>query len=160
MGGSLYARQGGLYFMHVIKRIYWSCHKWNYIGIVGIELMSQLSKWNITKSPLDLLKQMHPLGRQWIKQMTLSAVLFPLLVCGTAFMINFIAIYYHASRAIPFATMVSWKTLTFILLYNVDNKSQEYMYIATVVIVSSTTFNPWLNAVMDICTGKKSEMYI
>lgn len=39
--------------------------------------------------------------------MTLSAVLFPLLVCGTAFMINFIAIYYHASRAIPFATMVS-----------------------------------------------------
>ena len=56
--------------------------------------------------------------------------------------------------------MVSWKTLTFILLYNVDNKSQEYMYIATVVIVSSTTFNPWLNAVMDICTGKESEMYI
>lgn len=44
--------------------------------------------------------------------MTLSAVLFPLLVCGTAFMINFIAIYYHASRAIPFATMVSWKSLT------------------------------------------------
>lgn len=46
-------------------------------------------------------------GRQWIKQMILSAVLFPLLVCGTAFMINFIAIYYHASRAIPFATMVA-----------------------------------------------------
>ena len=62
---------------------------------------------------------MHSLGRQWIKQMTLSAVLFPLLVCGTAFMINFIAIYYHASRAIPFATMVSWKTLTLILLYNI-----------------------------------------
>ena len=48
-------------------------------------------------------------GRQWIKQMALSAVLFPLLVCGTAFMINFIAIYYHASRAIPFVTMVSGK---------------------------------------------------
>ncbi len=28
------------------------------------------------------------------------------MVCGTAFMINFIAIYYHASRAIPFGTMV------------------------------------------------------
>ena len=41
--------------------------------------------------------------------MALSAVLFPLLVCGTAFMINFIAIYYHASRAIPFVTMVSGK---------------------------------------------------
>ncbi|XP_073252380.1 transmembrane 9 superfamily member 3-like [Porites lutea] len=46
-------------------------------------------------------------GRQWIKQMALSAVLFPLLVCGTAFMINFIAIYYHASRAIPFVTMLA-----------------------------------------------------
>ncbi|CAH3045205.1 unnamed protein product [Pocillopora meandrina] len=46
-------------------------------------------------------------GLQWIKQMVLSAVLFPFLVCGTAFMINFIAIYYHASRAIPFATMVA-----------------------------------------------------
>lgn len=27
-------------------------------------------------------------------------------VCGTAFFVNFIAIYYHASRAIPFGTMV------------------------------------------------------
>ncbi|KAK2563291.1 Transmembrane 9 superfamily member 3 [Acropora cervicornis] len=47
------------------------------------------------------------MGKQWIKQMLLSAVLFPLLVCGMAFMINFIAIYYHASRAIPFTTMVA-----------------------------------------------------
>ena len=107
MGGSLYARQGGLYVVSVIKKIYWSCHKWKYIGILGIKLMAQFSKWNITESPLYYLWQMHSLGRQWIKQMTLSAVLFPLLVCGTAFMINFIAIYYHASRAIPFATMVS-----------------------------------------------------
>ena len=29
------------------------------------------------------------------------------MVCGTAFFINFIAMYYHASRAIPFGTMVS-----------------------------------------------------
>ncbi len=35
-----------------------------------------------------------------------SAFLLPSLVCGTAFFINFIAIYYHASRAIPFGTMV------------------------------------------------------
>lgn len=49
--------------------------------------------------------------------MALSAVLFPLLVCGTAFMINFIAIYYHASRAIPFATMVSWIILTLNALF-------------------------------------------
>lgn len=109
MGGSLYARQGGLYMyiMPVIKKMYWSCHKWKYSAI---KLMTQFSEWNVTKSPLYYLWQMHSLGRQWIKQMTLSAVLFPLLVCGTAFMINFIAIYYHASRAIPFATMVSLKT--------------------------------------------------
>ncbi|XP_014262291.1 transmembrane 9 superfamily member 3 [Cimex lectularius] len=46
-------------------------------------------------------------GKRWIKQMLLSAFLLPALVCGTAFFINFIAIYYHASRAIPFGTMVA-----------------------------------------------------
>lgn len=45
-------------------------------------------------------------GRVWIKQMILSAFMLPLMVCGTAFFINFIAMYYHASRAIPFASMV------------------------------------------------------
>jgi len=45
-------------------------------------------------------------GKGWIKQMVTSAFLIPVLVCGTAFFINFIAIYYHASRAIPFGTMV------------------------------------------------------
>jgi transmembrane 9 superfamily protein 3 len=46
-------------------------------------------------------------GKLWIKQMLLSAFLLPMAVCGTAFMINFIAIYYHASRAIPFTIMVA-----------------------------------------------------
>ncbi len=46
-------------------------------------------------------------GKVWIKQMMISAFLVPALVCGTAFFINFIAIYYHASRAIPFGTMVA-----------------------------------------------------
>ncbi|RWS09662.1 Transmembrane 9 superfamily member 3-like protein [Dinothrombium tinctorium] len=46
-------------------------------------------------------------GRKWIKQMFLSAAMLPSLICGTAFLINFIAIYYHASRAIPFGTMVA-----------------------------------------------------
>ncbi|CAB0033396.1 unnamed protein product [Trichogramma brassicae] len=46
-------------------------------------------------------------GRIWIKQMLLSAFLIPVLVCGTAFIINFIAMYYHASRAIPFGSMVA-----------------------------------------------------
>lgn len=45
-------------------------------------------------------------GKRWIKQMFLSAFFLPSIICGTAFMINFIAIYYHASRAIPFGTMV------------------------------------------------------
>lgn len=45
-------------------------------------------------------------GTEWIKQTLVSASLFPAFVCGTAFLINFIAIYYHASRAIPFGTMV------------------------------------------------------
>lgn len=53
-------------------------------------------------------------GKIWIKQMLLSAFLLPALVCGTAFFINFIAIYYHASRAIPFGTMVA---VTFICLF-------------------------------------------
>ena len=48
-------------------------------------------------------------GKVWIRQMLVSAFLMPSVVCGTAFFINFIAIYYHASRAIPFGTMVSWQ---------------------------------------------------
>ena len=39
--------------------------------------------------------------------MVVSAFMLPMMVCSTAFFINFIAIYYHASRAIPFTTMVS-----------------------------------------------------
>ena len=42
-----------------------------------------------------------------MRQMLLSAFFIPTFVCGTAFLINFIAIYYHASRAIPFGTMVA-----------------------------------------------------
>ncbi|XP_023323910.1 transmembrane 9 superfamily member 3 [Eurytemora carolleeae] len=46
-------------------------------------------------------------GKSWLKQMFMSAFLVPSMVCGTAFLINFIAIYYHASRAIPFGTMIA-----------------------------------------------------
>ena len=49
-------------------------------------------------------------GKVWMRQMLASAFLLPAVVCGTAFAINFIAIYYHASRAIPFGTMVSGMT--------------------------------------------------
>jgi len=53
-------------------------------------------------------------GKSWIKQMAASAFLIPVLVCGTAFFINFIAIYYHASRAIPFGTMVTDNLISFL----------------------------------------------
>lgn len=53
----------------------------------------------------SLYAQMH--GKHWIKQCLVSAAFFPSLACGTAFFINFIALYYHASRAIPFLTMLS-----------------------------------------------------
>lgn len=46
-------------------------------------------------------------GRIWIRQMLLSAFLLPSLVCGVAFLINCIAIYYHATRVIPFCSMVN-----------------------------------------------------
>lgn len=52
----------------------------------------------------SLYSRLH--GRNWIRQCLVSAALLPSLVCGTAFLINFIAIYYHASRAIPFTTML------------------------------------------------------
>lgn len=46
-------------------------------------------------------------GKEWIRQMAASAFLVPALVCGVAFFINFIAIYYHASRAIQLGSMVA-----------------------------------------------------
>lgn len=56
-------------------------------------------------------------GRQWIKVMFWSALFLPTLVCGTAFLINFISMYYHASRTIHFGSMVSVSNL------NVNNYS-------------------------------------
>lgn len=50
--------------------------------------------------------------------MLCSVALLPTVVCGTSFFINFIAIYYHASRAIPFGSMVREKwLLKFINVY-------------------------------------------
>lgn len=55
-------------------------------------------------------------GRMWIRQMLVSAFLVPVFVCGTAFFINFIAIGYHASRAIPFGTMVAVTCICFFVI--------------------------------------------
>ena len=40
-------------------------------------------------------------GETWIKQMFTSAFLLPSMVASTALAVNFVAISYHASRAIP-----------------------------------------------------------
>jgi len=45
-------------------------------------------------------------GRSWIKNMFLTACLFPCIIGGVTLLINFIAVYYQSSRAIPFGTMV------------------------------------------------------
>ncbi|ROT64732.1 putative endosomal membrane protein EMP70 [Penaeus vannamei] len=56
-------------------------------------------------------------GKVWIRQMMMSAFMLPSLVCGTAFFINFIAIYYHASRAIAFTIMLAVICIcTFVIL--------------------------------------------
>jgi len=46
-------------------------------------------------------------GKHWMKQMVVSALLFPILVSFITLAINSVAIYYHASRAIPFTTMLA-----------------------------------------------------
>jgi len=56
-------------------------------------------------------------GKRWIRQMMTGTFLVPALVCGMAFFINFLAIYYHSSRSIPFVTMVRMFTLCFELYY-------------------------------------------
>ena len=46
-------------------------------------------------------------GQLWIKQMICGALVLPAMVSSTALVINFIAIYYHASRAIPFTSVLA-----------------------------------------------------
>jgi len=45
-------------------------------------------------------------GKNWIKCMVFTAILFPGLCVGISFMLNFIAIAYGSLAAIPFLTMV------------------------------------------------------
>ena len=45
-------------------------------------------------------------GKSWIKQMVIGALLLPVFVSTVALTVNWVSIYYHASRAIPFTTMV------------------------------------------------------
>ncbi|OZC09873.1 hypothetical protein X798_02979 [Onchocerca flexuosa] len=44
---------------------------------------------------------------EWIRQMVFGAFLLPCLVSSVAFLVNIVAISYHASRAIPFTIMLA-----------------------------------------------------
>ncbi|CAF2942030.1 unnamed protein product [Rotaria sp. Silwood2] len=46
-------------------------------------------------------------GQLWIKQLLVGAFLVPAIICGVAFLVNFISIYYGSSRSIPFTVMLS-----------------------------------------------------
>uniref|UniRef100_A0A0N5AYD8 Transmembrane 9 superfamily member n=1 Tax=Syphacia muris TaxID=451379 RepID=A0A0N5AYD8_9BILA len=46
-------------------------------------------------------------GKRWIRQMVMGALLLPCVISGVAFLVNIVAIFYHASRAIPFTVMLA-----------------------------------------------------
>uniref|UniRef100_A0A0K0F2R1 Transmembrane 9 superfamily member n=1 Tax=Strongyloides venezuelensis TaxID=75913 RepID=A0A0K0F2R1_STRVS len=46
-------------------------------------------------------------GKKWIRQIVIGTGLFPCSVSCVTLAINFVAIYYHASRAIPFTSMLT-----------------------------------------------------
>lgn len=77
------------------------------LSFLGMDYWLDISSAKLLKIPdIMLFVCLNNTGRRWIKQMFIGAFMIPAMVCGTAFFINFIAIYYHASRAIPFGTMV------------------------------------------------------
>jgi len=45
-------------------------------------------------------------GVQWIRTMILTALIFPMITCGIAFPLNFVAIAYTSLAALPFGTMI------------------------------------------------------
>lgn len=45
-------------------------------------------------------------GKLWIRQMVIGALLLPGIISVTAFLINFVAIYYQAAKALHFTSMV------------------------------------------------------
>eukprot|EP00735_Rhodelphis_limneticus_P008301 TRINITY_DN2119_c0_g1::TRINITY_DN2119_c0_g1_i1::g.12707::m.12707 TRINITY_DN2119_c0_g1::TRINITY_DN2119_c0_g1_i1::g.12707 ORF type:complete len:601 (-),score=124.42,sp/Q940G0/TMN1_ARATH/59.47/0.0,EMP70/PF02990.11/5.7e-161,EVC2_like/PF12297.3/3.2,EVC2_like/PF12297.3/1.1e+02 TRINITY_DN2119_c0_g1_i1:69-1838(-) len=45
-------------------------------------------------------------GKNWIRTMWLTSIIFPGGCCGSAFMLNFIAMWYHSTIDIPFTAMM------------------------------------------------------
>ncbi|KAH9244188.1 hypothetical protein BASA81_018422 [Batrachochytrium salamandrivorans] len=56
-------------------------------------------------------------GKRWIVAMMASSLIWPGTVSTTAFLINFIAIYYQTSRAIPFTTMLAILAIWIFLVF-------------------------------------------
>ncbi len=92
-GGGLYARLGGAW-----------AHR-----TLSIPSQSRGKLWCVVEG-FFLAHTFHPLffheGKEWIRQMLATAALLPATVCSVAFLVNFVAVYYSATRAIPFTTML------------------------------------------------------
>eukprot|EP00842_Homolaphlyctis_polyrhiza_P000547 jgi/Hompol1/1493/HPOL_002720-RA len=56
-------------------------------------------------------------GKNWVRTMLVSSILWPGTVSITAFMINFVAIYYQTSRAIPFTSMLAILSIWIFLVF-------------------------------------------
>jgi transmembrane 9 superfamily protein 3 len=89
-GGSQYARFGGMWFVLASR----ATHN------ISVTFSCRLPPAVCINKLVDYI------GKEWIKQTLLTACLVPVVVSTVVFLINFIAIYYQATRAIPFTTMV------------------------------------------------------
>lgn len=116
-GGSLYSRQGGTiyansWYMYFKIQASFTLELWYHFSYCLSLCRGFLPRRRCTTVceivlfVFDVCRLIF-LGKQWIRQMAAAAFLVPALVCGVAFFINFIAIYYHASRAIQFGSMVN-----------------------------------------------------
>ena len=73
-------------------------------------------------------------------QMLIAAFLVPTMVCTTAFFINFIAMGYHASRAIPFGTMVRIQDLNKSFRANKHTSKKIFLQLIICIVSYGTMF--------------------
>ena len=82
-------------------------------GGLNFKYVEKLSKIYIQKYTF------FQIGKLWIRQMVVGALLVPAFVSATAFFINFIAIYYQAAKAIHFTSMVKTTCIVKLFLFEV-----------------------------------------
>jgi len=76
-------------------------------------------------------------GQLWIKQLVVGAFLVPAIICGVAFLVNFISIYYGSSRSIPFTVMVwnssfAFEEFLYMIIFLVKCNSDLPIYYFTI----------------------------